>query len=251
VNVHPQRGLHASRLAPRASHLAFTILELTLAIGIFAMVLTAIYMTWIAILKGSHAGLKAAAEVQRARMAIRTLEDAFTSTEYFMANMKYYLFFADTSGDMAAVSLAARLPASFPGVGRYGDQVVRRVSFYTEPGKDGMNNLMMSQAPILLATNSGYEPYTITLAKDVTMFQLAFYDPIKGEWLDEWKYTNQLPRMVQIALGLGKSSGNASKPYDVVYNLVALPSIGVTPDVQGGFGPRPPVPPPPPPPPPP
>jgi len=133
----PERGVQYSKLETRNREFAFTILELMLAIGIFAMVLTAIYAVWIAVLKGSQAGLKAAAEVQRSRMAIRTLEDAFTSTEYFVANMKYYLFFADTSGDMAAVSMAARLPASFPGVGRYGDQVVRRVSFYTEPGKDG------------------------------------------------------------------------------------------------------------------
>src|SRR5206468_6284074 len=40
--------LHRASRTPRpASRLAFTILELMLAIGIFAMVLTAIYMTWI------------------------------------------------------------------------------------------------------------------------------------------------------------------------------------------------------------
>src|SRR5437867_3667077 len=194
-------GPHAaSRPLQAASHLAFTILELMLAIGIFAMVLTAIYMTWIAILKGSQAGLKAAAEVQRARIAMRTLEDAFNSTEMFVANMNYYLFIADTSGDMAAVSMAARLPAGFPGVGRYGDQIVRRVSFYTQPGKDGMYELIMTQAPILLATNSGHEAYTLTLARDVTFFRMSFFDPRKNEWLDDWKYTNQLPKLVQIGL---------------------------------------------------
>src|SRR5207247_2949505 len=105
----------ASRCRQPGSRLAFTILELMLAIGIFAMVLTAIYATWIAILRGSQAGLKAAAEVQRSRMTMRTLEDAFTSTEYFVANMNYYLFFADTSGEFASVSLAARVPDDFLG----------------------------------------------------------------------------------------------------------------------------------------
>jgi prepilin-type N-terminal cleavage/methylation domain-containing protein len=217
--------------------LGFTIIEIMLAIGIFAMVLTAIYATWIAILKGSKSGLKAAAEVQRARIAMRTLEDAFNSTEMFVANMKYYLFVADTSGDTAAVSLASRLPAGFPGVGRYGDQVVRRVSFYTQPGKDGMSELIMTQAPILLATNDGVEAYTITLARDVTLFKLAFFDDKKNEWLDEWKYTNQLPRLVQIALGLGKTGNDASKPYDLSYSLVALPSVAIQGDIQGGAGP--------------
>jgi len=212
----------------------FTIFELMISLAIFAMILTAIYAIWISILRGSQAGLKAAAEVQRSRVALRCLEDAFTSAEYFVANMNYYLFFADTSGDMATVSIASRLPASFLGVGRYGAQVVRRVTFYTEPGRDGTADLMMSQAPILLATNASHPPYTITLARDVTFFKLAFYDAQKNEWLDEWKYTNQLPRLVQIGLGLGRTAGDASKPYDVVYSLVALPSVGVTPDVQAG-----------------
>lgn len=216
----------------------FTIIEIMLAIGIFAMVLTAIYATWIAILKGSRAGLKAAAEVQRSRVAMRTLEDSFNSTTFFMANLNTYLFFADTSGDMAAVSMAARLPAGFPGVGRYGDQLVRRVSFHTQPGKDGMSELIMTQAPVLLATNSGHEAYTLTLARDVTLFKLAFFDARKNEWLDEWKYTNQLPRLVQIALGLGKSAGNAGQPYHLTTSLVALPSVAVQPDVQGA-GPSP------------
>lgn len=212
----------------------FTILEVMLAISIFAIVLTAIYATWLGILKGSKAGLKAAAEVQRSRIAMRALEDAFLTTEMFVANMKHYLFFADTSGEMAVVSLAARLPASFPGVGRYGDQVVRRVSFYTEPGKDGTYDLIMTQAPILANTNAGFQPYTLTLSRDVTLFQMEFYDAQKQEWLEEWKSTNSLPRLVKIALGLGKSAKSPNEPYDLVTSLVALPSLGVGADIQGG-----------------
>ena len=216
----------------------FTILEIMLAIGIFMIVLTAIYATWMAILKGTKSGLKAAAEVQRSRIAIRTLEDAFLTTEMFVANMNAYLFVADTSGDFAQVSLAARLPASFPGVGRYGDQVVRRVSFYTEPGKNSTMDLVMTQAPILANTNAGWQPYSLTLARDVTLFQMEFYDAIKGEWLDEWRFTNQLPKLVRIALGLGKSVKNPRDPYDLVSTLVALPSVGVGGDLQGA-GPQP------------
>ena len=59
-----QRGGRATtpRFGPRSSALAFTILEIMLAMGIFALVLTAIYSIWVAILKGSQAGLKAAAQ---------------------------------------------------------------------------------------------------------------------------------------------------------------------------------------------
>ena len=234
-----RRGTGTAKLW--SSRAAFTILELMLSIGIFALILTAIYSIWIAILKGSRAGQKAAAEVQRSRIALRALEDAFNSTEYFMANMKYYYFFADTSGDMATVSMVARLPDGFLGSEQYKQlqQKVRRVTFETAPGKDGTRDLLMTQAPILLPkelNDGSYQPYTITLARDVTHFQLSFFDPQKAEWLDEWKYTNQLPKIVQIALGLGKSANDPNKSSDVVYSLVALPSEGVGGDLQGAVG---------------
>ena len=162
----------------------------------------------------------------------------------FVANMKHYLFFADTSGDFAAVSLAARMPDGALGVNRYPD-AVRRISFYTQPGKDGMAELIMRHVPILLNTNDDTAVATITLARDVTQFQLEFYDLQKAEWLDEWKYTNKLPVVVKIVLGLGKDKNG--KPYDVATSLVALPSVGVAGDIQTPFAPPPGQAPPPPP----
>src|SRR5947207_8189078 len=127
------------------SNRAFTILEVMIAIMIFAMVLTAIYATWLAILRGKKAGENAAAEVQRSRIAMRALEDAFLCAVMYTENSRYYYFMAESSGDMAGISMVSRLPASFPGVGRYGDQIVRRVNFFTQPGKDGAQELIMSQ----------------------------------------------------------------------------------------------------------
>lgn len=224
----------------RSSRIGFTILELMLSIGIFALILTAVYSIWVAILKGTRAGQKAAAEVQRARVALRTLEDAFNSTEFFQANMKYYYFYADTSGDFASVSLVARLPDGFLGSEQYQQlqQKVRRVTFEVTSGKDGTHDLMLTQAPILLpdtSANSAYAPYTTTLAKDVTFFQLLFFDPLKAEWLQEWTKTNQLPKIVQIALGLGRSANNSGKPSELVYSLVSLPSDTILGAWQGGL----------------
>jgi len=215
---------HISRLVPGA----FTIIEIMLAIMIFAMVLTAIYSSWIAILRGTKAGEKAAAEVQRSRIAISAMEDAFNCAVMYVENNKWYYFVADSGGDMAGVSMVSRLPASFPGVGRYGDQIVRRVSFYTQPGKEGGQELVMSQVPMLLDTNSSSTgPYSLVLARDVSLFSLEFWDMRQNDWVSEWNNTNQLPRMVRITLGLGRVGGNASKPQDLVSRIVALPSISV------------------------
>ena len=215
---------------------AFTILEVMIAIGIFAMIITAIYTVWIAILKGTKAAQNATAAVQRSRIAIRTIEDALLTVQLFTENMKYYAFVTESEGDMAAVSMVSHLPASFPGVGRYGDQVVRRVSFYVRPGPDRGYELMMTQAPMLMATNNGgVEPYSIVLARDVTEFTLEFWDIQKREWVDEWLYTNQLPRLVSVTLGLGKV-GNSTQPQDVVTRVVAIPAAAVA-GVQAGPGP--------------
>lgn len=226
----------------RLQRIGFTILELMLAMGIFAMILTAIYSIWIMILKGTRAAQKATAEVQRARVAMRALEDAFNCSQFYSANYRYYYFFAKTDGDFADVSIVSRLPDEFLGSEQYQQlqQKIRRVHFEVMPGKDGSHDLMMTQAPILLPEkpqNVNYEPYTITLAKDVTYFQLMFFDSLKGEWLDSWQKTNQLPKIVQIALGLGKSANNSSKPSELVYSLVALPTDPVIGGLQGGVPP--------------
>ena len=52
----------------------FTILEVMMAIFIFALVLTAIYTTWLSILRGTKVSLDAAAAVQRSRIAMHALE---------------------------------------------------------------------------------------------------------------------------------------------------------------------------------
>ena len=41
----------------------FTLVEILMAMAIFALVLTAIYATWTAILRGSRVGLEVAAQV--------------------------------------------------------------------------------------------------------------------------------------------------------------------------------------------
>lgn len=228
----------------------FTVLEVMIAIGIFAMIITAIYATWMSILKGSRSALRAAAAVQRSRVALHTLHDAFLTVQYFTENPVRYAFIADTSGDMASVSMVSRLPASFLGVGMYGDQVVRRVTFTTQPGPDGDTQLIMSQQPMLQVdpkapaprleslTVSGQEwrmsdrqgedpaPYTVVLARDVTLFTLEFWDAQQNEWAQEWLYTNRLPVMVAITLGTGKVKGG-STPQDVVAQVIAIPAAAV------------------------
>jgi prepilin-type N-terminal cleavage/methylation domain-containing protein len=197
---------HSGRArAPGApGHLSgFTIIEIMLAISIFSMVITAIYASWSAIIRASKVGADAAADIQRSRIASRTIQDALASAVMFAANRALYSFEADTSQDFAAISFVARLPSSFPGSGYFGDQVVRRVTFNVETAGDGTSQLMLRQTPLLLGETPAEDQQAIVLAREIKAFALDFWDNRAGEWIGEWAQTNMLPKMVRFTLAFG------------------------------------------------
>ena len=212
---------------------AFTLIEVMLALGMLMMVLTVIYSTWTAILRSKTAADKAAMHAQRSRIAMRAVEDALQGVQVFQMNQPYYAFIADTSGEFAFLSVASRLPESFPGSGLFGDQTLRRVNFQIEPGSNGVPQLVMRQYPLLLATNAWDQDYPIVLATEVTDFAFEFWDARRGEWLGEWLYTNQLPPVVRFLLGVGRRGDDPSKPQTVQVPTVALSAVPVPGELQG------------------
>jgi len=220
-------------LRKHTARAAFTLVEIMIAIGIFAIVMAAIYNAWSAILRGSKAGLNAAAEAQRCRIAIGALETALTGCELFEANARYYSFVSDTASDFAYLSLASRLPATFPGSGLFGDQTLRRVTFTVEPGVNSPNDLVMYQTPLLAITNAARPAIPITLARNVSLFMLEFWDPRRAEWAQEWLATNQLPKMMRVSLGFGGALNNPSPSgKEVASRVVLLPSSTVPRQIQ-------------------
>jgi type II secretion system protein J len=175
---------------------AFTMVEVLLAFGIFSMVIIAIYASWSAIMRGTRVGLTAAAEVQRTRVAIRSLEEALGAAVMYADNPRYYYFHSDTSGEFAYLSFVARLPESFPGSGLFPGQPLRRVTFSVDDEK----NLLLMQSTLLDVTT---QPYTIKLAPKTAVFAMEFFNPRMNEWLPEWMATNALPSMVRVAIDFG------------------------------------------------
>lgn len=212
---------------------AFTLLEVMLALAILMMVLAVIYSTWMAILRSKQAADKAALNAQRSRIAIRAVQDALQGVQVFQQNQPYYAFIADTSSQFAFLSVASRLPDSFPGSGLFGDQSLRRVTFEVERGDDGSPQLVMRQYPVLLATNAVEEAYPIVLARDVTDFMFEFWDTRRGEWIAEWLYTNQLPAVVRFLLGVGQSGNDPSRPQTIQVPTVALAATPIPIELQG------------------
>ncbi|MBI4327718.1 MAG: prepilin-type N-terminal cleavage/methylation domain-containing protein [Chloroflexi bacterium] len=221
---------------------AFTLIEIMIAITIFGMVMVAIYASWSAILRGSKAGLVAAAEVQRIRISMRALEESLASALLYTGNLPHYAFMADTttSSDFAKLSFVARLPASFPGSGLFGDQVVRRVTFSVEQGTNGAPQLVLSQSPLLEATELVGEPYSIVLAPNVSLFAMEFWDARTSEWIPEWLYTNQLPKLVKVALGFGRTQQYSVQVKEVAARVITVAATPIQLGWQlGGSGPGP------------
>jgi hypothetical protein len=175
------------------------------------------------ILRSTRTGLTAAAEAQRLRVAVGALEQSISAAQMFPANSRHYGFVADFDKDSTALSFVARLPASFPRAGRFGDLVVRRVTFNTEPDPDSFGSrLLLRQTPLLLEPDRDEEENPLILAREVADFQLEFWGRNATDWTDSWLSTNQLPRLVRFTLSFFHPGRRDVDPARTIVRVVAL-----------------------------
>jgi hypothetical protein len=82
----------------------------------------------------------------------------------------------------------------------------------------------------------------------VREFRVECWDAQTSDWADEWKQTNQIPKLVKFTLRLGNPNDRYSQTQEGVTRMVAPPSVMVpavwqVPVLQGGpGGPPPPAP---------
>jgi prepilin-type N-terminal cleavage/methylation domain-containing protein len=223
----------------------FTLVEVLIALLIFSMVLSLLYGTWRILMQSSAAGLRIAANAQRTRMTIQTIEEALNSAVFFNANARHYAFLGEEDGSSSALSFVAHLSPSFPGSGHFDGEQVRRVTFTVAPDRDGSAALLLQQNSLLASLESGSEPFPITLARDVSLFEVTFWDQRRGEFTSQWTMTNTLPALVRVAIGFGQQSRFNSKPAQTVTRFIRIPSAGVAGEIQPGIpnAPLPPQPP--------
>jgi type II secretion system protein J len=211
--------------------IAFTLVEILMAIGILGLVLTAIYSSWTAILRASRVGLEAAASVQRSRIAIRTIEDALTCAQSFQANLDYYEFIAE-NGNEATLSFVARLPQSFPRSSKFELFPVRRVTFFVDSGKD----LLLQQSPILTEIDEDEKKFPLLLARNVQGLEMEFWDNRQKDWVDEWRETNQIPKVVRLTLKIADKPNSPSRAVQEIIRIISIPSQMVAPVWQAPMG---------------
>jgi prepilin-type N-terminal cleavage/methylation domain len=212
-------------VASRRIKAAFTLLEVMVAMFLLTIVVAAVYSSWNAVSRGSRVGLKAAAEVQRARIAMRTLEDALTGVRMFASDADSYGF-EGAKGNQTYLSFVSKLPVAFPRGGKFGDMRIRRVMFGLEMGSDSTFQLVLRQAPLLMEMDIDEKEHPVVLAKNVKRFEVGFWDKQSGDWIDEWTQTNQLPSMVRVTLEFGEKGFQPAHGAELT-RVVALPSVAV------------------------
>ena len=228
---------HSRHPSPVTRHAtAFTLIEIMVATAILGMIVAAIYTSWIAIIKGRAVGVAAAAAAQRERMSIRVIEEALMSAQLFAENANLYSFVAENGTSDASLSFVSRLTDSFPRSGKFEGFNVRRCTFLIEAGRPSSsgsgseNRLVLRQNPILLEADTDEMENPIVLARNVKEFKVEFWDTRLGDWVDEWRTTNQLPKLVKVFLSVNRENQKgyqSSKAYDEVTRIIGLPSAGV------------------------
>jgi len=229
---------------------AFTLIELMLSFTIFCLVIAAIYSTWTLILRATRTGQEAAAQVQRQRIAIRTIEDSLTCIESFQASMQYYTFVVQ-NGDAPTLSFTARLPDTFLRSGKFGDFDSRRLTFSVEPAPGSANDLnaekdlVLRQNPILMDMDADEQQNPLVLARNVQTFTIECWDTNALTWDTEWDDTNSIPPMIRVSLVLGgKNVGGYfgdAQPVLSITRVISVPSQTLPTAVQtpsGGGGGR-------------
>jgi len=215
---------------------AFTLIEVMIAVTIFSLVLAAIYSSWDLIWRASRVSRVAAAQVQRQRVAIHTIEDALTCIQSFQASMQYYSFIV--SEDPPELEFTSRLPDNFPRNGKFGDLNVRQLLFTIESGDNSERDLVLRQKPILLDMDADEQKNPLVLARYVQTFKVECWDTNQAEWVTEWDNTNSIPPLIRVNLVLGGNSKDYSgtAPTLSVTRVIAVPSQTLPAVVQTGSG---------------
>ncbi len=229
----------------RSSRSAFTLVEIMVAIMVFMLVIGAIYSSWMALLRARQVAQNVAAQAQRQRVTLHTLEDALMGIQSFQASPQYYTFILE-GGDLTTLSFAARVPEYFPRNGKFinpntdRDFNLRRLTFGLEASEGGGKNLVLRQNPVLMDLDEDEQKFPLVLAKNVSKFTVECWgtnatDGAVG-WTDEWLDTNSIPTQIRVDLDIGTTADSSSAPTFSVARVFSIPSQTMPAAVHLGSG---------------
>jgi len=220
---------------------AFTLIEIMVALAIFSMVLMAIYSVWGSIMRASQVAQDVAAQAQRQRITLRTIEDSLMAVQSFQASPNYYSFIVGDDPESGSLSFTARVPEIFPRNGKFvnpntgRDFNLRRLSYSLEAGENGQKNLVLRQNPVLMDLDADEQQFPLVLAHNVRKFTVECWDTNKLDWATEWLATNSIPTLLRVKLVLGGNTvAGSGAPDFSVARVYSLPSQTMPAAIQNG-----------------
>ena len=229
----------------RQSYRAFTLIEIMVAIAVFTMVMGAIYASWMLLVHATKLSKDVAAQAQRQRISLRTIEDSLMAVQSFQASPQYYSFLVE-NGDTPELDFTALVPDVFPRNGKFlnpntgRDFNLRRLSFTLQAAPNGFNgekNLVLRQTPVLMDMDEDEQNYPLVLAQNVRKFTIECWDTNKLEWADEWDNTNAIPSLLRVSLVMGANTSAGDNAPDItITRLFSLPSGTMPAAAQNGSG---------------
>lgn len=216
-----------------------------LALGIFTLLIAALYATWILVMRATIVGKRASAQLQRERVTMRTIEDSLTCIQSHQASIAYYLFNIQ-NGDQPLLSFAAYLPDSFPRSGEFlsdtpdgvpMDFHLRGLIFSLQREQSGKKDLILRQSPILMPMSPTEISQPLVLAKNVSDFLIECWDTNSEEWDTAWDATNVIPPLVRITLAFENQTGAKQIiTREISFPSTTMPSAVQSPSASGVGG---------------
>jgi hypothetical protein len=219
--------------------------EILLAIGIFTMLMGALYATWVLVMRATVVGKTTAAQVQRERVAMSTIENSLTCIQSHQASIDYYLFDVQ-NGDQPLLSFTAYLPDSFPRTGEFVgmtpagipmDYHLRRLTFSLQAEEGSGNDLVVRQNPVLMDLSPEEQSTPLILARGVTDFLIECWDTNTMEWDTEWDSTNMIPPLVRVTIGFANPKTGIKQiiTREISFPAGTMPAQVQTPNNSGNF----------------
>lgn len=228
----------------RQSRRAFTLVEIMVAIAIFMLVIAAIYSVWAAIMRSTQVAQDVAAQAQRERITLRTIEDAIEGVQSYQASPQYYSFILE-NGSSPELSFTALVPEMFPRNGKFINPNtgrsfdLRRLTFSLEQEQNGDKNLVLRQNPVLMDMDEDEQKYPLVLAKHISEFTVEGWgtNAATGRvgWMDEWLDTNSIPQMLRVKMVMNRNLKGGNAPSEVsIARVYSIPSQTMPAFVQRG-----------------
>ncbi|MBC8324648.1 MAG: prepilin-type N-terminal cleavage/methylation domain-containing protein [Verrucomicrobia subdivision 3 bacterium] len=208
----------------------FTLVEALVAVSILGMVTFMIFRSLLSVLGATKMGTDAADQVQRERVAIKTVEVGLRGMVFYEQNQDMYALDMDLRDkDYPYFSFVSRVPPDYLGSREFSGQTLRRLSFSVED-IGGSRALILQQSHVMRPAE-GEEPITVVrsvLAPQLDQFIILFWSTSAEDWIDVWTETNSLPSRVKVEMALTRQDGESIQLTDIIKREIAIHSISIT-----------------------